>query len=391
MIHFMRRFIILFSLGGVALVNAIAADGVAESLKAAKLANTVFLDPIGVKNLRLKTVEVEETTFEETIFALGKIEVRPGFSAVVSSRIAGRAVKVEAFPDHKVKEGEPLVVVESRQAGNPPPLITLNAPISGLITEVSVMPGEPVDPDKGLVQIVDLASVYGIARIPENIASRVKEGLETQIRIPGWPTNVWRSKIEHIGGLADRESGTLEAAFHIENADFKLRPGMRAEFSIVTGLREGVMSVPKQALQGEASNRFIYVADETVPNAFVKVPVEVGAMNDRFVEITKGLFPGDKVVTEGAYSLAFAGKGSVSLKEALDAAHGHEHNEDGSEIGSGQKSGTTDSHGSHAGESRLSPLVIFSIICNGVLLVALIFTAIGRRRAVSKPIEGGAA
>ena len=30
--------------------------------------------------------------------------------------------------------------------------------------------------------------------------------------------------------------------------------------------------------------------------------------------------------------LAFAGSGNISLKEALDAAHGHEHNEDGSEM-----------------------------------------------------------
>ena len=55
-------------------------------------------------------------------------------------------------------------------------------------------------------------------------------------------------------------------------------------------------------------------------------------MNDRFVEIMSGLLPGDKVVTRGAYSLAFAGGGSVSLKEALDAAHGHEHAADGSEL-----------------------------------------------------------
>jgi hypothetical protein len=49
------------------------------------------------------------------------------------------------------------------------------------------------------------------------------------------------------------------------------------------------------------------------------------------VEITKGLFPADEVVTRGAYSLSFAGGGSVSLIEALDAAHGHKHAADGKE------------------------------------------------------------
>jgi len=34
--------------------------------------------------------------------------------------------------------------------------------------------------------------------------------------------------------------------------------------------------------------------------------VQVGEINDRFVEITSGLLPADEVVTRGAYSLSFA-------------------------------------------------------------------------------------
>jgi hypothetical protein len=77
----------------------------------------------------------------------------------------------------------------------------------------------------------------------------------------------------------------------------------------------------------------VFVSDFDLDNAFVRVPVVLGERNDRYVEVESGLFPGDEVVTQGAYSLMFAGGGqSLSLKEALDAAHGHEHNEDGSEI-----------------------------------------------------------
>ncbi len=92
-----------------------------------------------------------------------------------------------------------------------------------------------------------------------------------------------------------------------------------------------MISIPRAALQGEASNRFVYVKDFDLPNAFVKTQVQVGEMNDRFAEITSGLLPADEVVTQGAYSLSFAGASSISLKEALDAAHGHEHAADGSE------------------------------------------------------------
>jgi cobalt-zinc-cadmium efflux system membrane fusion protein len=72
------------------------------------------------------------------------------------------------------------------------------------------------------------------------------------------------------------------------------------------------------------------------------------------VEIVSGLFPGDEVVTRGAYPLAFAGSGSgLSLKEALDAAHGHEHNENGTDMIAQQKSesSNTDANDQSNGEA----------------------------------------
>ena len=178
-----------------------------------------------------------------------------------------------------------------------------------------------------------------------------------------------------FGTVADKASGTIDAIFALPNPNLTLRPAMRAEFSVVLGKRESVMSIPRAALQGDATSRSVFRKhyDTSLKNTFVRVPVQVGAMNDRFIEVTNGLVAGDEVVTNGAYSLAFAGKGSVSLKAALDAAHGHEHNEDGSEATPAQKAaraaggGDAHEHGGH-----LSMLTLFSLISNGLLLVLLI-------------------
>ena len=66
---------------------------------------------------------------------------------------------------------------------------------------------------------------------------------------------------------------------------------MRAEFSIVLGRREGVVSVPRAAIQGEPSARFVYVQDFDLPTVFVKTPVVVGEMNDRFAEVVVSVAP----------------------------------------------------------------------------------------------------
>ena len=336
-------------------------------------AATIILDETGVKNLKIETVETEETEFEETVFALGRIKVAPGHRAVVSSRVPGRVLTVNAHIDTAIEKGTEVAVIESRQPGDPPPSIRLTAPIGGMVSLVNIVPGIPVTPDDSLIEIIDLSEVHAVAAVPEHLVGGLRTGQIAHIRVLAVPGRTFEAKLAHLGAEADGKSGTLEAAFHIANPDGLLRPDMRAEFSIVLGKREGVMSIPRLALQGNATSRTVYRKhyDESLKNTFVRVPVQLGAMNDRFVEITGGLVAGDEVVTTGAYSLGFAGKGSVSLKEALDAAHGHEHNEDGSELSAGQKTGQAKSGDGHD-DANFSPLTLFSLASNALLLTLLV-------------------
>ncbi len=347
-----------------------------------KRPETIILEEIAVKNLRLETVEVLETEFEETVFALGRIEVLPGKSAIVSTRVPGRVLSVSVERDHLVEKGAEVVRIESRQPGEPPPSVQIVAPISGLVAKLDAVPGQPVSPDSQLMHIVDLTEVHAIARVPEHLAGALTKGKKAHIRVSSYPDKTFEAELEHIGSLADAETATVGAFFHVANPETLLRPGMRAEFSIVTSTRGGVMTVPREAVQGDASGRFVYIADYELKNAFVKTPVQLGAQNDRYIEITSGLLPGDKVVTRGAYALGFAGKGSVSLKEAMDAAHGHPHNEDGSEMTPEQRAASGAGH-THGSTRAFTPLTAFFAGTSALLLVLLALTLKRKRLAAT--------
>jgi biotin carboxyl carrier protein len=370
----------------------------AESIDPKRAANTVNLDETGAANLRIELTDVEETDFEETVFALGHIEVLPDKRAVVSTRILGRAETVIGREDMKCEAGDELLWVEARQPGDKPVVRRVDAPIAGIIAKVNVAQGQPVGPDDSLMEIYDLSTVEVIAAVPEHLAGKLAKDQDAHIRVPGFPDKTWEAKVAHLGVTADSGSGTMEVAFHVANEDGLLRPGMRAEFSIVVSKREGVMSVPRSALLGEPSNRYVYVkdSDERMKYSYIKSPVVVGQMNDQAAEIVSGLLPADSVVTRGAYSLSFAGGGTISLKEALDAAHGHEHNEDGSEMTAAQKAareaakkaaqgGSGDSGG--GGDS-----LVWKII-SGVLLVLLVIQSLrgAKTPKPSEPAPAGAA
>ncbi len=352
--------------------------------------NTVVLDANAVANLRLEFASAEPRLFEETAFALGRLESRPGATAAVSSRISGRVVGLAATLGETVTADAEIVRVESRQAGDPPPVVALRAPQSGVVTALDVHLGDPVEPDAALLEITDLSEVHAVARVPESVAGRLRLGeTKARIRLTAFPGEVFTGDLVRLGAEADSASGTLAAHFRLPNPDGRLRPGLRAEFALILSSRADVLSVPREAVQGEGTApRVVFTKDFELPGAFVKTPVVLGSANDRYVEIVSGIFPGDEVVTTGAYSLSFAGGGGVSLKEALDAAHGHEHAADGGELPKGGSSAPAaaaagDDHGhEHGEESHAGHPERPWQIATGVL--ALIAAALGLRLATRR-------
>jgi cobalt-zinc-cadmium efflux system membrane fusion protein len=342
--------------------------------KPARNEQTVVLDANGVQNLGIETVQAEETTFENTVFALGEVEHTCESHSVLSSRVPGRIIEVGIHEGEFAQEGEVLARVESRQPGDPPPVIELKAPADGLVIKSDVHLGAPVEADKELMEILDLSTVWIVAQVPQNEAAILTKGLEARIKVPAISNEEHVAKFLRMGTTADAAAGVIGAIFKLPNPGMKLRPGMRAEVSLVSSKRESVLSIPRVALQGDRSNRFVFIRDYELPNAFVRVPVVVGATEADRVEISSGILPGDEVVTNGAYALAFAGKGSASLKEALDAAHGHPHKEDGTEMSAEEAAAAANGAGKghdHDGSDR-GPLTIFLAITCGVLFVLLL-------------------
>jgi multidrug efflux pump subunit AcrA (membrane-fusion protein) len=164
----------------------------------ARAQNTIILDEIAVKNLRIQTEEAEERDFETTVFAIGRIEEIPSSRSVLSSRIAGRVSALNAFEGDTVEAGEVLAVVESRQLGDPPPSVELKAPQGGLVVASHVRLGQPVEPSAELLDISDRSKLWAVAKIPEQEAAQVAIGTAARIHIPALGDEVFRSRTDTL-------------------------------------------------------------------------------------------------------------------------------------------------------------------------------------------------
>lgn len=395
----MKPFITLFS----------AAMLLARVTFAAVAVEPVILTEQGVRNLGLETVTVEEADFETTTFALGRTEAIPENRSVLSSRIPGRVVENRLKVGSYVGKGEKLVLLESRQPGDPPPSVWLTAPADGTVVSVNTKLGAPVEPADSLAEFADLRTIYLIATMPQAIAGKIGQGTQARIHFPIRPEKEYTATLLKfaacpcpdpacaLGQDVSTRSEKAEAAdlntagviFTIDNPDNQLRPGMNAECTIIMEKREGVLSVPREAIQGGPANRHVYVKHMSIPNAFDRVNVQTGLSNKERVEILEGLFPGDEVVTRGSYSLGFAGSGGgPSLKEAMDAVHGHEHNEDGSEMTPEQNAAAGDDDHDHDHSSRgTGTREVFFMAATGILAVLLLVTSLRRRQPADETTE----
>lgn len=209
--------------------------------------NIIILDDAAVKNLRIQTEEAEERDFESTVFAIGRIEEIPSRRSVLSSRIAGRISALKAFEGDVVEAGDVLATVESRQLGDPPPSVQLKAPQGGLVVASHVRLGQPVEPSAELLDISDRSKLWAVAKIPEQEAAQTKIGTRARIHIPALGDELIEATLTRFGVEADRQAGTVEGIFELDNTDGKLRPA--CELNSQLCWRQSLSSSPFLARQ----------------------------------------------------------------------------------------------------------------------------------------------
>ncbi len=331
--HFSIRHLSIFSAAFLLLFSSSAHAHAGHDKAPGEDGESAIAGPITITaeaktNLKLTVEEVELRTLEKTLTVIGQIEPIPDHASAVSSRISGRVLDIKATEGELVKKGQPLVEIESRQLGNPPPRVTINAPIDGTITHRDVLLNDAIEPDKHLLEIVDLSAVYAEGRIFEGQVARVKTGQKVRIKVESFPDDTFTGTIDLISGELDPETRTLKVWVRVPNPDFKLRPNMRATLNLITEEADTVVAVPLSAVLGDEGNLFVFVQSDKDGLVYEKRPVVTGVKDDQYVEIIEGVFPSDKVVTLGNYQLQYvttkkpAGKPGAAPEAA---GHADEH------------------------------------------------------------------
>ena len=308
-------------------------------------AGTVSISPQVVQNLGVRTAEARKGSLERRFDTVGTIAYNERGVVQLQARAAGFVEKLHArAPLDPVKKGAPLVemlypewagaqeeflllmknsspevkplmqaarqrlallgmseeeIASIEREGRVRQRFTRYAPISGVIAELGVREGMAVMPGHTLFRIVDLSTVWVNAEIPETQAAAVVPGSRAEARVAAYPDIKFGGRVGALLPEVNAATRTVRARIELANPGERLKPGMFATLSFVSGRGKEMLLVPTEAVIRTGERAIVIVSQGK--GRFGPQEVEVGVEHAGMSEIRKGLGEGAVVVLSGQF------------------------------------------------------------------------------------------
>ncbi|MFM0758170.1 efflux RND transporter periplasmic adaptor subunit [Paraburkholderia strydomiana] len=317
--------------------------------------NGIKIDPGLQQNLgiRYATVRRQETT--EGFDAVGTTQFDESKADVVQSRVTGYIDHLYASaPMQRVTKGAPIaslfvpdwlapqeeylalkrggmddgmlaasrarmramsipdgVIASLDRTGKAQTHITLSAPETGVLTELNVRDGAMVSPGQTLAKVSGLDRLWLVVEVPEALALQVRPGMSVDAVFAGDPAQHFTGHIREILPGISTSSRTLQARLEIDNADFRLTPGMLMRARVGSAKKVSRLLVPSEAVITTGKRSVVIVKN---PDGRLQ-PVSVTVGNDAGddTEVANGLTEGQQVVASGQFLI----DSEASLKSVL--------------------------------------------------------------------------
>jgi multidrug efflux pump subunit AcrA (membrane-fusion protein) len=219
-----------------------------------------------------------------------------------------------------------------------PGLVAYGPINSGIRYNEPIEEGAAVRLRQTILTIPDMEGMGVHVSVHESQVKKVKIGQRVRVRVDAEPGKELYGQVAELAVLPDSTSSrytpnlkVYPCSVHIDGAHDWLKPGMNAKVEIIVSDLADVLYVPVQAIEVENDRHFCYVNGS---GELERREVATGSFNDDFIQVLKGLQPGENVAltipkrsvleesmdTPGAAKSAKPDKGDKKAKKAVAAA-----------------------------------------------------------------------
>lgn len=199
--------------------------------------------------------------------------------------------------------------------------VSVNAPLNGHMKNILVKEGEYITVGQPLATVSQNQRLVLRAEVSQRYYNAVQAVKSANFKTP-YDNKVYsledlNGRLLSFGKTSNENSFFIPVSFEFDNKG-EVIPGSFVEVYLISSPIENTLSIPVSALTNEMGIYYVYVQIDE--EGYRKQEVALGANNGKEVQIIKGLHPGDRVVTQGAYQVKMA-----SASGAIPHGHSHEH------------------------------------------------------------------
>ena len=185
------------------------------------------------------------------------------------------------------------------------------APFSGIIASVPVNIGDNASGGTILGTIITSKKLATISLNEVDIA-KIKLGQKVTLTFDAIPGLTITGRVEEIDSIGTVSQGVVNYNVKIsfDTSNVEIKPGMSVNASIITGVKQNVLTVPNSAVKAKGTTTYVETFTTELPAPItgtqgspslippIQQNVEVGVSNDTSTEIISGLKEGDIIVTK---------------------------------------------------------------------------------------------
>jgi multidrug efflux pump subunit AcrA (membrane-fusion protein) len=182
------------------------------------------------------------------------------------------------------------------------PYLDVTSPVDGRVIFKDVIAGEYVHPDKILLTVSDLGTVWATLDARETDLPYIRAGGKVSIRSAVYGDKAFEGRIQQVGDVVDEKLRTIKVRVEVQNAALMLKPNMYIQGLVENAVaKQQLLAVPDEAVQTIDGEPVVFVRE--AGDVFSLRPVQPGERVGASRAILKGLDGSESVVVAGAFTL----------------------------------------------------------------------------------------
>ena len=240
-----------------------------------------------------------EANLEEVVADLERVKTQ------AASRLAQAAAELKSAENRKELQEKKLKEYEEQITAS-----KLYAPEDGMVVypftsfrspgQAMIEDGAAVRPRQEIIKLPDISQMKVTIKVHESHVNQVNPGMGAYVVLDSLPDERFKAHVQKVNLMPDQGSRFSNPNLKVYSTEILIddklpdvKPGLSARAEIVVTNLTDVIKIPIQAVTTLKNKQVCYLrrGNENEP-----VPVELGLYNSKFIQVIKGLSPGDQVL-----------------------------------------------------------------------------------------------